>query len=95
MNKIDHEHFNAKKTFEQLLRSQNLKNLVQTNLEIQADIKSLDHDVQSLVFENYSKFISSIEVVKKMRKELEKTEGDLDKLSASIENMKTVSNKID
>lgn len=95
MNKIDNESFDAKKTFETLLKTQNLKSLVQTNLEIQANIKSLDHDVQSLVFENYSKFISSIEVVKKMRQELEKTENDLEKLSASIENIKTVSSKID
>lgn len=95
MDKLDAENFDSKKTFESLLKSQNLKHLVQTNLEIQAEIKSLDHDVQSLVFENYSKFISSIEVVKNMREELEKTEKDLDRLSFSIGNIKTISTQID
>ena len=81
MQQIDSEKFDVKKTFESLLKTKNLTKLVQTNLEIQAEIKDLDHDVQSLVFKNYSKFISSIEVVKKMREELEKTEQSLDKLS--------------
>ena len=95
MDHIDSEDFDPKITFDDLLKSHNLKNLVQTNLEIQADIKSLDHDVQSLVFENYSKFISSIEVVKNMREELEKTEQDLDKLTNSISNIKNTSTYID
>jgi hypothetical protein len=64
-------------------------------LSIQAEIKSIDHDVQSLVFENYSKFISSIEVVKKMRQEIEKTEDDLDQLQRSIDNIRSSSRKID
>lgn len=95
MEQINADNFDAKRTFENLLRTQNLKNLVQINLEIQAEIKSLDHDVQSLVFENYSKFISSIDVVKKMREEIEKTEKDLDRLADSIEKIKEISTNID
>lgn len=95
MEKIDSEEFNAKHVFEGLLKTQTLKNLVQTNLEIQAEIKSLDHDVQSLVFENYSKFISSIDVVKKMREEVEKTESDLEKLTESIDRIKRYTGSID
>ena len=95
MDRINTDDFDAKRTFENLLRTQNLKNLVQINLEIQAEIKSLDHDVQSLVFENYSKFISSIDVVKKMREEIEKTETDLDRLAESIEKIKDISTNID
>lgn len=95
MEDIDHESFNSEKTFEELLRAKNLKSLVQANLSIQAEIKSIDHDVQSLVFENYSKFISSIEVVKKMREEIDKTEDDLNQLQRSIDNIRGSSRKID
>lgn len=95
MEDIDYESFDSEKTFEELLRTKNLKSLVQANLSIQAEIKSIDHDVQSLVFENYSKFISSIEVVKKMRQEIEKTEDDLDQLQKSIDNIRRSSRKID
>lgn len=95
MDKIDSDDFEAKRVFEGLLKTQTLKNLVQTNLEIQAEIKSLDHDVQSLVFENYSKFISSIDVVKKMREEVEKTEADLNKLTESIDRIKRYTTNID
>lgn len=95
MENIDREDFDAKQTFNSLLKNQTLTKLVQTNLEIQANIKLLDHDVQSLVFKNYSKFISSIEVVKKMREELEKTEDSLDRLSGSIDKIKNMSEKID
>lgn len=95
MDKIDSEEFDAKRVFEGLLKTQTLKNLVQTNLEIQAEIKSLDHDVQSLVFENYSKFISSIDVVKKMREEVEKTQKDLDRLTESVDRIKRYTGSID
>ena len=95
MDNIDKDSFDAEKTFEELLRTRNLKALVQANLGIQAEIKSIDHDVQSLVFENYSKFISSIEVVKKMRQEIEKTEDDLDMLEQSIDKIRNSSRKID
>ena len=95
MDRIDHESFEAERTFEGLLRTKNLKALVQANLSIQAEIKSIDHDVQSLVFENYSKFISSIEVVKRMRQEIEETESELDALQRSVENIRTSSRRID
>ena len=48
-----------------------------------------------MVFKNYSKFISSIEVVKNMWLELEKSESKLDELSKSIDNIKNLSEKID
>lgn len=37
------------------------------NNEIDEEIKIHDHEIQSLVFENYSKFISSIDTVRQMK----------------------------
>lgn len=95
MEGIKSKDFNAKSAFENLLRTQNLKSLVQTNLDIQAAIKSLDQDVQSLVFENYNKFIGSIDVVRKMREDIEKSEQDLSSLAGSIESIRVLSSRID
>lgn len=63
--KIDLESpdFDSNEYFLDLLRNNNLKQLVDKNLNIQSQIKSFDHDIQSMVSDNYSKFISSIDIV--------------------------------
>ncbi len=43
----------------------------------------LDHDIQQLVFKNYSKFMNSVEVIKTMRIQIDQ---NMDKIN-DIENM--------
>jgi methyl-accepting chemotaxis protein len=78
-----------------LLKKNNLKQLVTRNMDIQNEIKSFDHDIQSLVFDNYSKFISSIDTVKKMKESIEKVEKKMTKLEQSVGKINTLSEKID
>ena len=60
---LESHEFEANEYFLDLLKNNNLKQLVDKNLNIQSQIKSFDHDIQSMVSDNYSKFISSIDIV--------------------------------
>lgn len=60
---LESQEFEANEYFLDLLKNNNLKQLVDKNLNIQSQIKSFDHDIQSMVSDNYSKFISSIDIV--------------------------------
>ena len=51
------------------------------------EINSLDNDVQSVVYDNYSKFISAAEIVKSIHSKAESLNGVLAKLKKSVGEM--------
>lgn len=59
------------------------------------DIRNFDHDIQSLVFENYTKFISSVETVKKMRQSIMKVDDKLKQMESSMKSINDLATKID
>lgn len=43
----------------------NLEGLLQRHVEMAAEIKNLDTDLQMLVYENYNKFISATDTIRR------------------------------
>jgi hypothetical protein len=43
----------------------NVEGLLQRHVEMSAEIKNLDTDLQMLVYENYNKFISATDTIKR------------------------------
>ena len=54
-----------------------------------------DHEIQSLVFENYSKFISSIDTVRQMKDNICMVDEKLRVLDKSMDNISNLALKID
>lgn len=48
------------------VQKSNLDALLQRHFEMAAEIKNLDTDLQMLVYENYNKFISATESIKRL-----------------------------
>jgi hypothetical protein len=65
------------------------------NNEIDEEIKIHDHEIQSLVFENYSKFISSIDTVRQMKDNICQVDDKLKVLETSMDNISRLALKID
>lgn len=61
---IDTSNFNAPKYVSSLLQVKSLEELVARGNSMVSEIKSLDSDMQMLVYENYSKFISATDTIK-------------------------------
>uniref|UniRef100_A0A6N2LZI6 Vacuolar protein sorting-associated protein 51 homolog n=1 Tax=Salix viminalis TaxID=40686 RepID=A0A6N2LZI6_SALVM len=59
--------FDADQYMNLLVRKSNLEGLLQKHVEMASEIKNLDTDLQMLVYENYNKFISATDTIKRMK----------------------------
>uniref|UniRef100_A0A8C2KC32 Vacuolar protein sorting-associated protein 51 homolog n=1 Tax=Cyprinus carpio TaxID=7962 RepID=A0A8C2KC32_CYPCA len=57
-------------------------------------IRSLDSDMQTLVYENYNKFISATDTIRKMKNDFKKMEDEMDCLSANMASITEFSARI-
>nr|KJB46801.1 hypothetical protein B456_008G140000 [Gossypium raimondii] len=65
LDAIETTTFNADQYMNLLIRKSNLEALRQRHVEMAAEIKNIDTDLQVLVYENYNKFISTTDAVKR------------------------------
>ncbi|KAK9282372.1 hypothetical protein L1049_005289 [Liquidambar formosana] len=67
-----------------LAQKSNLEGLLQRHVEMAAEIKNLDTDLQMLVYENYNKFISATETIKRMKNNIVGMEVNMEQLLEKI-----------
>ena len=92
---LDSVNFDPKRYVLTMLRQNTIKELIRKNNEIDEDIKVHDQEIQSLVFENYSKFISSIDTVREMKDNICMVDEKLKVLDSSMERISELALKID
>jgi hypothetical protein len=92
---IDNSSFDAKRYVLGMLKQNSIKELMRRNNEIDEEIKTHDHEIQSLVFENYSKFISSIDTVRDMKDNICAVDDKLKVLERSMDKISELALKID
>ena len=92
---IDTAHFNSEEYVRDLLEKVPLEKLVETNSEMINEIKSLDSDMQMLVYENYSKFISATETIKRMKINVEAMDEDIETVRSNMFKISTISSDLD
>ena len=95
ISNLNSQNFDPNKYLHSFLKTNNIKSLIQKNIELEQDIKNYDQDIQSLVFENYNKFIISIETVKKMKENIIKVDEKLKVLNSSMGKINGLVSKID
>ena len=64
---LDSTAFDSDRYLTQLLKSTRMQQLLQKHLDMSTEIKSLDSDMQMLVYENYNKFISATDTIRTMK----------------------------
>ena len=80
---LDSATFDADRYLSQLLRTARLKALMQKHVDMSMEIKTLDSDMQNLVYENYNKFISATDTIRSMKANV----GSMDTSMASLKDM--------
>ncbi|KAF9612642.1 hypothetical protein IFM89_003084 [Coptis chinensis] len=75
-----------------LIHRSNLEGLLQKHVEMAAEIKNLDTDLQMLVYENYNKFISATDTIKRMNNKIVGMEANMEQL---LEKIMSVQSKSD
>ena len=81
---IDTAAFDAEKYVERLVETTRLDALQGKCVEMASEIKSLDSDMQMLVYENYSKFITATDTIRRMKSNVEGMEERMAELQATI-----------
>lgn len=64
--------------------------LIAEDTKMVHEIRSLDSDMQMLVYENYNKFISATETIKRMKNNVEAMETDIDDVKCVIYGFRSV-----
>ncbi|EAR85282.2 phospholipid-translocating P-type ATPase, flippase family protein (macronuclear) [Tetrahymena thermophila SB210] len=92
---IDSSAFDPQKYITHFLKERSIQELIRKNNTVQQEIKNYDQEIQSLVFQNYSRFISSIDTVKKMKSDIFKVDDKMKVLEESMNKITSLSTKVD
>jgi vacuolar protein sorting-associated protein 51 len=76
------------------VQKSNLEVLLQKHVQMAAEIKNLDTDLQMLVYENYNKFISATDTIKRMKSNILGMETNMEQLLAKITSVQSKSDSV-
>jgi hypothetical protein len=84
LDTINTTSFDSDQYMNLLVQKSNMEGLLQRHVEMAAEIKNLDTDLQMLVYENYNKFISATETIKRMKNNIVGMEVNMEQLLEKI-----------
>ncbi|XP_065212386.1 vacuolar protein sorting-associated protein 51 homolog [Planococcus citri] len=91
---INDPNFNVDLYYKKLLKECSLKQLMDKENEIVRAASTLHSDMQTLVYENYNKFISATETIKKMKTDFKKMENEMELLTTNMNSITSFSDQI-
>ncbi|XP_072840482.2 vacuolar protein sorting-associated protein 51 homolog [Pogona vitticeps] len=81
---INGPHFDPEVFLTKLRKECPLAQLMDCETDMVKQIRALDSDMQTLVYENYNKFISATDTIRKMKNDFKKMEDEMDCLAANM-----------
>eukprot|EP01046_Picozoa_sp_COSAG06_P042361 COSAG06_NODE_5387_length_3511_cov_4.500000_1_plen_335_part_00 len=91
---LDGAAFDVDLYMEESMQGERMKQLLKKSSTIRGEVKTLDNDMQMLVYENYTKFISATDTIGQMKEGVEGMEDEMQSLAATITKISDGSNRI-
>lgn len=91
---INGPNFNPNIYLDKIFKECTLRQIMDHENEIVKDTQTLHSDMQTLVYENYNKFISATDTIKKMKNDFKKMEDEMDLLMTNMDSITSFSEKI-
>ncbi|ALC42067.1 CG15087 [Drosophila busckii] len=91
---MDSSSFDADRYLERLLKDCSLRQIMDTEAAVVKDTQTLHSDMQTLVYENYNKFISATDTIRKMKDDFKQMESDVNLLMNKMQSITTFSEQI-
>ncbi|KAH8407667.1 hypothetical protein KR222_010131, partial [Zaprionus bogoriensis] len=91
---MDSSSFDADRYLEKLLKEYSLKQIMDTEAAVVKDTQTLHSDMQTLVYENYNKFISATDTIRRMKDDFKQMETDVNLLMSKMQSITTFSEQI-
>ncbi|KAJ2103556.1 hypothetical protein GGI09_000600 [Coemansia sp. S100] len=81
---IDTQAFDARKYLKKALLEQGVSELLATDIQLVSQVRQIDGDMKTMVYENYSKFISATETIGKMKADADFMDAEMERLSRRV-----------
>ncbi|CAK8690046.1 unnamed protein product [Clavelina lepadiformis] len=81
---IDSPTFQADRYLKKLKQEKSLAELMEAENDMAKQIRTLDSDMQTLVYENYNKFISATDTIRTMKRDFREMEKEMVKLTSNM-----------
>uniref|UniRef100_A0A6B2EL55 Vacuolar protein sorting-associated protein 51 homolog n=1 Tax=Phlebotomus kandelakii TaxID=1109342 RepID=A0A6B2EL55_9DIPT len=91
---MDGSNFDADRYLEKLLKDSSLREIMDTEAKIVKETQTLHSDMQTLVYENYNKFISATDTIRKMKTDFKKMETEMNLLASNMNSITVFSEQI-
>ncbi|XP_063982097.1 vacuolar protein sorting-associated protein 51 homolog isoform X1 [Diachasmimorpha longicaudata] len=91
---INGQHFNSEMYLQKLTKDYRLKQIIDHEEEIKRNTQVLHSEMQTLVYENYNKFIAATDTIRKMKSDFKKMEDSMDCLATNMDSITSFSDKI-
>uniref|UniRef100_A0A8D8NUW6 Vacuolar protein sorting-associated protein 51 homolog n=1 Tax=Culex pipiens TaxID=7175 RepID=A0A8D8NUW6_CULPI len=91
---MDSPCFDPDRYLQKLLKECSLKQIMDTESTIVRQTQTLHSDMQTLVYENYNKFISATDTIRKMKTDFRSMEGEMNLLMSNMAEITEFSEKI-
>ncbi|XP_058124428.1 vacuolar protein sorting-associated protein 51 homolog isoform X1 [Anopheles ziemanni] len=91
---MDGPSFDADRYLQKLLKECSLKQIMDTEAAIVRQTQTLHSDMQTLVYENYNKFISATDTIRKMKTDFKSMETEMNLLMTNMQSITDFSERI-
>lgn len=91
---MDETNFDTDAYVNKVLKECSLKDVMNVETSVIRDTQSLHSDMQTLVYENYNKFISATDTMRKMKTEFKQMETEMNLLVSNVKTITTFSDQI-
>jgi len=92
---IDSVAFNSKGYFRNFIKDKGIEDIISKNNELFSEIRTLDSELQTLVYENYSKFISATDIIKNIKTNMSEIDSELVNLKKNLSSINHSYSEID
>jgi len=92
---LDSPNFDPYRYTRNLLLSSSTETLLMENEKLATEIRALDSTMQTLVYENYSKFIDATDAIRSIGRSVDASENGLRRLAKGMEHIETASTSVD
>ena len=84
---MDSSSFNVNAFFKDFVKDRSLVQVIEKNNQLFTESKQLDSDLQTLVYENYSKFMAASDTLAEIHLEMSALDSDLEDLRNSVKSI--------
>lgn len=91
---LDASQFSRDAYIAKILRNLPLSSLLEQERSVGKEICELDHNMQSLVYDNYNKFIKATDTIKQMRSDFNEIEDSMNRLVSEMDSISSITTEI-